>query len=97
MWKIRTLLTMVFLIAGAAAEVAFVPTISFAQSSAHTATGKAAATPTDVSKWTRGKWNAAKARWATEKEKWDTCNKEAKNKKLRSRKRWSSIYDCMTS
>ena len=29
----------------------------------------------DVSKWTRKQWNAAKAKWAQEKDKWDDCEK----------------------
>ena len=50
----------------------------------------------DVSKWTRKEWNAAKAEWVKEREKWNSCNKEAKDKKLRGRKSWSFIYNCMS-
>src|SRR5947208_2891646 len=97
MMQIRTIFTMVFLIVGAAAGVAFVPTISFAQSSGQSATDTARSTAKDVSKWSRKEWNAAKVKWATEKEKWNKCNKDATDKKLRGRKSWSFIYDCMTS
>jgi hypothetical protein len=51
-----------FLILGSAAGVAFLPDISFAQPSAPTESDKVATRETDVSKWTRRKWNAAKAK-----------------------------------
>lgn len=56
------------------------------------------ATPTveDVSKWTRKQWNAAKAKWASEKEKWGDCEKQSKAQKLAGRKSWQFLYDCMS-
>jgi hypothetical protein len=68
------------------------------------ASSPAAAPPTttamptaeDVSKWTRKQWNAAKAKWASEKDKWDGCEKQAKTQKLAGRKSWQFLYDCMS-
>ena len=58
----------------------------------------AAKTPTmeDVSKWTRKQWNAARAKWVKEKEKWGDCEKQAHTQKLSGRKSWQFLYDCMT-
>jgi hypothetical protein len=76
--------------------MAIVPTISFAQSSGQPSTDKTPSLEKDVSKWTRKEWNAAKAEWVKEREKWNSCNKEAKDKKLRGRKSRSFIYNCMS-
>lgn len=51
---------------------------------------------TDVSKWTRKEWNAAKAKWVHEKKKWHDCNGQAKAQKLTGRQSWQFLYDCMT-
>ncbi len=51
---------------------------------------------TDVSKWTRKEWNAAKAKWVHEKKKWHDCNGQAKAQKLSGRQSWQFLYDCMT-
>jgi hypothetical protein len=51
----------------------------------------------DVSKWSKKQWNAAKAKWSQEKDKWDGCNKQATDQKLKGRKSWSFIYTCMSS
>ena len=67
-----------------------VPTISLAQ------TAKKESTTEDVSKWTQKQWNAAKAKWVKEKDKWASCNKQSANEKLSGRKSWSFIYTCMT-
>jgi len=53
-------------------------------------------TMTDVSKWTRKEWRAAKAKWVHEKTKWHDCNGQAKAQKLSGRKSWQFLYDCMT-
>jgi hypothetical protein len=57
----------------------------------------ASSTADDVSKWTNKQWNAAKAKWSKEKEKWGSCNKQATEQKLTGRQSWSFIYTCMTS
>lgn len=44
---------------------------------------------------TRKEWNAAKAKWATEKVKWKDCNQQAKAEKLTAPKSWSFIGSCM--
>jgi hypothetical protein len=51
----------------------------------------------DVSKWTTKQWNAAKAKWAKEKDKWADCEKQSKEQKLSGRKSWSFLAMCMTS
>jgi hypothetical protein len=56
----------------------------------------ASATMDDVSKWTRKQWNAAKAKWVQEKDKWNGCTKQATAQKLAGRKSWQFLYDCMT-
>jgi hypothetical protein len=57
---------------------------------------QAAQTMTDVSKWTRKQWSAAKAKWAEEKDAWNGCQDEARTKNLSGRKSWQFLYDCMT-
>lgn len=53
-------------------------------------------TVTDVSKWTRKQWNAARAKWQEEKDAWNGCQNEAKAQNLSGRKSWQFLYDCMT-
>ena len=67
-----------------------IPTTSIAQAP------KDASTTQDVSKWTQKQWNAAKAKWMKEKDKWESCGKQATKEKLSGRKSWSFIYTCMT-
>jgi len=50
----------------------------------------------DVSKWTSKQWNAAKAKWAKEKQKWADCEKQSKELKLSGRQSWSFLAKCMT-
>jgi hypothetical protein len=57
----------------------------------------ASSTADDVSKWTNKQWNAAKAKWSKEKDKWGSCNKQATEQKLTGRQSWSFIYTCMAS
>jgi hypothetical protein len=57
---------------------------------------QAAQTMTDVSKWTRKQWSAAKAKWVEEKDAWNGCQNEARAKNLSGRKSWQFLYDCMT-
>jgi hypothetical protein len=51
----------------------------------------------DVSKWSRRQWNAATAKWSQEKAKWSACRKQADHKRLSGRKRWTLLYNCMTT
>jgi hypothetical protein len=72
-----------------------------AQASSNAAPGQsfsaqASQTVTDVSKWTRRQWNAAKAKWAEEKHVWNGCRTQAKAQQLEGRKSWQFLYDCMT-
>ena len=53
-------------------------------------------TMTDVSKWTRKQWNAAKVKWVEEKEAWHGCRTQANAQNLTGRKSWQFLYDCMT-
>jgi len=91
--KIRTVLTA---IAIAGAIPALAPNVSVAQSTSQSMTDKAKSTAEDVSKWTQKQWDAAKAKWVKEKDKWNSCNKQAAGKKLSGRDSWSFIYTCMT-
>jgi hypothetical protein len=54
-------------------------------------------TVTQVETWTRKQWEAAKTKWAKDKEKWADCRKQSSEQKLRGRKNWSFLYQCMTS
>ena len=53
-------------------------------------------TMTDVSKWTRRQWHAAKTKWRQEKDAWNVCQNQAKAQDLAGRKSWQFLYDCMT-
>jgi hypothetical protein len=96
MSKIRTAL-MSIAVAGAIAAGAFAPTVSIAQSTSPSMTDKAKSTAEDVSKWTQKQWDAAKAKWVKQKDKWNSCNKQAADKKLSGRDSWSFLYTCMTA
>jgi len=50
----------------------------------------------DVSKWTSKRWNRAKAEWEKEKDKWDDCQKQSKDRNLTGRESWSFLASCMT-
>lgn len=54
-------------------------------------------TADQVKDWTLKKWNAMKREWREDKVKWDTCNRQASDQKLKSRASWTFIYDCMKS
>ena len=49
-----------------------------------------------VKTMTRVQWMKLQAGYKKEKAKYTACNNKAKADKLRGRKRWGSIYDCMT-
>jgi len=53
-------------------------------------------TVTDVSKWTRKQWGAAKAKWVEEKDAWNGCQTQARTQNLSGRRSWQFLYDCMT-
>jgi hypothetical protein len=93
MLSIRNFAAFALLAIAVAAGSTSVPTPSDAQSVTETAKSAAG----DVSKWTRKQWNQAKAKWAKEEAKWADCNKNATDQKLRGRKSWSFLYDCMTN
>ena len=46
---------------------------------------------------TAAQWKKMQAGYKKEKAKYAACNDKAKAEKLRGRKRWGAIYDCMTS
>jgi hypothetical protein len=48
-----------------------------------------------VKTWTRAEWNKSKAEFAKDKDKWASCRKEGRDKKLRGKASWSFLYDCM--
>lgn len=97
MSQIRIALMSVAIASTVAAGTVLTPTASIAQSTSRSMTDKARATTEDVSKWTQKQWDAAKAKWAKQKDKWNGCNKQAADKKLSGRDSWSFIYTCMTS
>jgi hypothetical protein len=45
---------------------------------------------------TKKEWAKLVAEWTKNKEKYGTCRDKAKAEGLKGRKRWASIYDCMT-
>ena len=63
--------------------------------SALSISAQASKTMTDVSKWTRKRWSAAKAKWVEEKDAWNGCQTQAKAQNLEGRKSWQFLYDCM--
>jgi Ni/Co efflux regulator RcnB len=50
-----------------------------------------------VKAMTSTQWKKLQAGYKNEKAKYAACNSKAKAEKLRGRKRWGAIYDCMTS
>jgi hypothetical protein len=50
-----------------------------------------------VETWTRAQWEAAKKEWVKDSTKWANCQKQWNRYKHEDRKRWPSIYKCMTS
>ncbi len=97
MSKIRTVLMTIVIAGSIAPGTVFAPRVSIAQSTSQSMTDKAKSTKEDVSKWTQKQWDAAKAKWAKQKDKWNSCNKQAADKKLSGRDSWSFLYTCMTS
>ena len=93
MSKIRTVLLTIATAGTLAAGTVFAPTVSSSQS----VTDKTKSATEDVSKWTQKQWNAAKTKWVKQKDKWNSCNKQAADKKLSGRDSWSFLYTCMTS
>lgn len=97
MSRVRTVLMSIAIAGAVTIGTAFAPTVSIAQSTNQSTTDKVKSTTEDVSKWTQKQWNAAKAKWVKEKDKWNSCNKQAADKKLSGRDSWSFLYTCMTS
>ena len=60
------------------------------------ATAAPTTTTEKVKDLTRREWNTLKVKWAKEKEKWASCRKQARDQKLRARKRWTFMSVCMT-
>ena len=48
-----------------------------------------------IEKMTRAQWMKLQAGYQKQKAKYAACNDKAKAGKLRGRKRWGSIYECM--
>src|SRR5262249_47911478 len=69
--------TVLMAVAIAGAMLAFAPTVSVSQSTSQSMTDKAKSTAEDVSKWTQKQWDAAKAKWVKQKDKWSSCNKHS--------------------
>jgi len=97
MSQIRIALISVAIAGTVAAGMALAPTASIAQPTGQSMKDKARSTTEDASKWTQKQWDAAKAKWMKQKDKWNSCNKQAADKKLSGRDSWSFIYTCMTS
>ena len=49
-----------------------------------------------IEKMTRAEWMKLQAGYKKQKAKYTACNDKAKAEKLRGRKRWGSIYECMS-
>ena len=56
-----------------------------------------ASTTDKIKTMTRAQWMKLQAGYKKEKAKYTACNNKAKAEKLRGRKRWGAIYDCMTA
>ena len=56
-----------------------------------------ASMPTQVEKWTKDQWEAAKKEGAKETTKWADCRQQSSKQKLEGRKSWPFLYKCMTS
>jgi hypothetical protein len=52
--------------------------------------------PTQVEKWTKDQWEAAKKEWAKDTAKWADCQRQSSKQKLEGRKSWPFLYKCMT-
>ena len=50
-----------------------------------------------IQNMTRAQWLKLQAGYKKEKAKYTACNNKAKAEKLRGRKRWGAIYECMTA
>jgi hypothetical protein len=81
------------LVAGVAEAQTQTPSGSAANQSL---SAQASQTVTDVSKWTRKQWNAAKTKWVEEKDTWNGCQTRARTQNLSGRRSWQFLYDCMT-
>jgi hypothetical protein len=49
-----------------------------------------------VKTMTKEQWAKLRAEWKKDKAKFTACNEKSKADKLKGRKRWAAIYDCMT-
>jgi hypothetical protein len=56
-----------------------------------------ASTTENIKTMTRAQWMKLQAGYKKEKAKYTACNNKAKVEKLKGRKRWGSIYECMTA
>jgi len=80
----------------AIAQTAASPAVTKPASAASTQAPKASITA-KVETWTRAQWEAAKKEWVKDTTKWANCQKQWNRYKHEDRKRWPSIYKCMTS
>ena len=56
-----------------------------------------ASIPTQVEKWSKDQWEAAKKEWAKETAKWADWRRQSSKQKLEGRKSWPFLYKCMTN
>lgn len=89
------LLTAVLSSAAIAQTAASPPATKLAPATSAADSSKASA-PTQVEKWTKDQWEAAKKEWAKETTKWADCQKQSGKQKLEGRKSWPFLYKCMT-
>jgi hypothetical protein len=73
------------------------PSAAKAAPAAPAADSSKPSTATQVEKWTKTQWAAAKKEWAKDTKKWADCRKQSGEQKLEGRKSWSFLYKCMTS
>lgn len=48
-----------------------------------------------VKTMTKAQWSKLQAEWKKDRAKFTACNDKAKAAKLKGRKRWAAIYECM--
>jgi hypothetical protein len=99
MLRPRTLVLSVALVLALAASLGAGTALAQTQSAPAKDTSvsaQASQTMTDVSKWTRRQWHAAKVKWVEEKDAWNGCQTQAKAQNLSGRQSWQFLYGCMT-
>ncbi len=87
----------VFLSGAAIAQTSASPPATKPAATRSAADSSKASIPTQVEKWSKDQWEAAKKEWAKETTKWADCRQQSSKQKLEGRKSWPFLYKCMTN